>query len=264
PISHEILFMAATTFRIHSINEDSTNDLLIIQLTPILDDENTASRTIEANPVINLGNALIEQCKYNKVEIYYKNLIQSNFNLDRTTVSIIYNNLGVIQYEQYDNYDMAHKYFLKAIEIMNRDETGIICRSTTIATRSTIYENIAHLYQSMKKPSIARAYFFKVLNTLNNDENGNIQKKGDIYTHIGCTYYHQGNLKDAEVYLKQAITITERSLPDTDEILLEYRKILGLLSSQMLKQEDTEVEEEEDISREMNKTKRQGLALIRS
>ncbi|CAF1621009.1 unnamed protein product, partial [Didymodactylos carnosus] len=42
PISHEILFMAATTFRIHSINEDSTNDLLIIQLTPILDDENTA------------------------------------------------------------------------------------------------------------------------------------------------------------------------------------------------------------------------------
>ena len=125
--------------------------------------------------------------------------IYESLNLkDRLAAS--FDQVGV-NYVYNEDYKSAITYFKKAIQLYNKD---LLSQIATINNLGEAYRNINYL-------DSAKIYFKESLqkNTIKNKDIDYLHLKGYSLGNLGMVYAAEDNLKLAEIYLKQAVSILQ-------------------------------------------------------
>lgn len=126
--------------------------------------------------------------------------------------------LGLI-YRSLYNYEKALVHYQKAL--------AITIKNGLVDTQTKVFGNMSYLLGNMGRGNEAIAYRFKELNLLKQVDNKS--ETAWCYYNLGLDYKHVGSLDSAELYLNQAIVLSEDK--SFSEVLIKSYNVLGNMLS---------------------------------
>jgi tetratricopeptide (TPR) repeat protein len=174
-----------------------------------------------------LGGVFFEMGDYRSASIQYFRTLKYHERIKDSVGIVIMNvNLGAV-HDRLREYDKALEYYLKAQSLLN---LVTIDNATRVRYLTTIYNNIANIYQTKKNFQSARQYYEKSLQLSRESDNKKLE--GIALNNLGKLYTH--DLKEpgkASVYLAEGLKV-RKELGDKGEMAKSYIQLSDYLQSQ--------------------------------
>jgi len=179
----------------------------------------------EYNPIFldsyrNLGELYEKIGNYDKALSIYNKVLEKNFNMDTSSVSILYDCIGRI-YQTKNQYKEALKFYKKALIIHER------IFGTNHANIATGYNNIGIIYNDMGKYNQALNYLDKSLQMRKNIFPSNHLAFASLYTNIANTYEYIGNFEKALDFYEKALKIFKMHLGNKHDKVATVSDLIG-------------------------------------
>ncbi|CAF1503976.1 unnamed protein product [Adineta ricciae] len=234
PEEDQVLFSMHTVFRIQNIKSISGNKHLYeVDLTLTSDNDEELSVLAqrirqesypEKEEWYRLGLVLAKMGQIDKAEEIYRVLL--NKTMEDSEQSLIYNELGMIKYNQ-GQYKEAIKYYETSLAINDRD------LSPNHPDLALSYNNIGMVYSSMGDYSKASEYYEKALDIREQSIPSNHPDVASTYNNIGAVYSSMGEYSKAAEYYEKALAIQQQSLPSNHPDLASSYNNIGMVYSSM-------------------------------
>ena len=132
---------------------------------------------------LNLGSLYFEKFDFDPALYYFKKIIKKDASY--FFMNIVYEKMGLILKEKGD--------IEKAIDYLNK--------SLLIKDNPAVYNNLGHLYFTLKSWHVAKQNFLKAFN---------LNSKKALYAYnIACCEYELNNEKEAIIFLEKAIDLKQ-------------------------------------------------------
>lgn len=161
-----------------------------------------------ASSYIAKGNTFLWMGNYNEsLKSYLKGLEMFESIQNKVRMIGACTNLGLV-YDRIENYDMAIKYYFKALNLYNEQKalnkplekfSGII----------SLYNNIGNIYENKDNNETAIQYYKKGLKLALEKED--YFRQGVVYNNLGKIYLKLERFDEAEDYLQTALKVRERN-----------------------------------------------------
>ena len=203
----------------------------------------------------NLGTLYNSMQNYGEAEIYYKNsldlnekLIKSSNSFGTSFLASSYTNLGYLYVlmQRYEESEIYHKKSIDLRENFRQSHNSL----DDISDLAGSYHNLGYLYESMQRHKESEIYYKKSMGlreTLRESRNSftDISNLAGSYNNLGTLYYSMQRHEESEIYQKKAINLHEElkkyrnSLKDISDLARSYNN-LGYLYESMQRYEDSE------------------------
>ena len=207
---NEILFFMGSIFRIELVEKLTNTNIWHVKMKLCDNDDeqlkevyNYLTKDIhQTTDILTLGSFLIKMGDFKKAEMYYNRLLKETPSCSSLQYAAIYNQLGLLSQKKCD-YQLALEQYEKALEIFSqypKIDDSIL---------STIYENIATVYDDLGHFDKALVYYKKSLDIkqIINDDDLSI---GITYSNIAVTYHQLGDYENAMSNHQKSIEILTR------------------------------------------------------